>query len=145
MCVTRVALPEKPGKVSFVCIVGRAVLYCDGCGLAVWPYITGHSKTELYGEYSTGGAFESPTQSTCNSVVYVVVEGLVLGQSLMVISTMVSCCMQKYLPFIMYYGSALLLFTRKVHCLQIPWQVTAHWVIGPYLGTKFQTCISYGF
>ena len=26
--------------------------------------------------------------------------------------------MQKYLPFIMYYGSALLLFTCKVHCLQ---------------------------
>ena len=26
--------------------------------------------------------------------------------------------MQKYLPFIMYYGSALLLFTRKVHCLE---------------------------
>ena len=25
MCVTRVALPEKPGKVSFMCIVGRAV------------------------------------------------------------------------------------------------------------------------
>ena len=25
--------------------------------------------------------------------------------------------MQKYLPFIMYYGNALLLFTRKVHCL----------------------------
>ena len=43
ICVTRVALPENPGKVSFVCIVGRAVLYCDGCGLAVWPYITGHS------------------------------------------------------------------------------------------------------
>ena len=69
ICVTRVALPEKPGKVSFVCIVGRAVLYCDGCGLAVRPYITGHSKTVLYGEYSPGGAFESPTQSTispCN-------------------------------------------------------------------------------
>ena len=33
--------------------------------------------------------------------------------------------MQKYLPFIMYYGSALLLFTRKVHCLQILWQVNA--------------------
>ena len=64
ICVTCVALPEKPGKVSFVCIVGRAVLYCDECGLAVWPYITGHSKTVLYGEYSTGGAFESPTQST---------------------------------------------------------------------------------
>ena len=26
--------------------------------------------------------------------------------------------MHKYLPFIMYYGSALLLFTCKVHCLQ---------------------------
>ena len=26
--------------------------------------------------------------------------------------------MKKYLPFIMYYGSALLLFTCKVHCLQ---------------------------
>ena len=47
--------------------------------------------------------------------------------------------MQKYLPFIMYYGSALLLFTRKVHCLPTFWQVTAHWVIGPFLGTKFQT------
>ena len=53
--------------------------------------------------------------------------------------------MQKYLPFIMYYGSALLLFICKVHCLQTFWQVTAHWVIGPYLGTKFQTCISYSF
>ena len=26
--------------------------------------------------------------------------------------------MLKYLSFIMYYGSALLLFTRKLHCLQ---------------------------
>ena len=51
-------------KVSFVCVVGRAVLYCDRCGLAVWPYITGRSKAVLYGEYSTGGAFESPAQST---------------------------------------------------------------------------------
>ena len=66
VCITRIALPEKPGKVSFVCIVGRAVLFCDGCGLAVWPYITGRSKTMLYGEYSTGGAFELPTQSTIN-------------------------------------------------------------------------------
>ena len=55
---------------------------------------------------------------TCNSVVYVAVMGLVLGQSLKVISTTVSCYMQKYLPFIMYYGSALLLFIRKIHCLQ---------------------------
>ena len=61
MCVSRVALPEKPRKVSFVC---RAVLHCNGCGLAVWSYITGHLKTVLYGEYSTGCAFESPTQST---------------------------------------------------------------------------------
>ena len=27
--------------------------------------------------------------------------------------------MQKYLPFIMYYGSPLLLFTHKLNCLQI--------------------------
>ena len=46
--------------------------------------------------------------------------------------------MQKCLPFIMYYGSAWLLFTRKVHCLQTFWQVTAHRVIGPYLGTNFR-------
>ena len=26
--------------------------------------------------------------------------------------------MQTYLPFIMYYGNALLLFTGKLHCLQ---------------------------
>ena len=53
--------------------------------------------------------------------------------------------MQMYLPFIMYYGSALLLFTCEVHCLQTFWQITAHRLIGPYLGTKFQTGISYGF
>ena len=51
--------------------------------------------------------------------------------------------MHKYLPFIMYYGSAFLLFTRKVHCLKTFWHVTALWVITPYSGTKFQTCISY--
>ena len=53
--------------------------------------------------------------------------------------------MQKYLPFIIYYGSALLLFTRKVHCLQTLWQVSAQQVIEPYLDTKFQTCIFYSF
>ena len=53
--------------------------------------------------------------------------------------------MQKYLPFIMYYGIPLLLFTRKAHCLQTLWQVNTHRVIGPYLGTKFQTCIFYSF
>ena len=66
--------------------------------------------------------------------------GLVLGQSLTGI-----LLYAKVSPLIMYYGSALLLFTRKVHCLQTFWQVTAHRVIGPYLGTKFQTCIYYGF
>ena len=70
---------------------------------------------------------------------YVLVMGLVLGQSLMDIPTMGILLYAKYLPFIMYYGSALLLFTRKVHCLQTFWQVIAHRVIGPYLGTKFHT------
>ena len=54
---------------------------------------------------------------TCNSVVYIVVMGLVIEQSLMVISTMGILLYVKVSPFIMYYGSALLLFTRKVHCL----------------------------
>ena len=40
------------------------------------------------------------------------VKGLVLGPSLMVISTP---GIQKYIPFITYYKSALLLFTRKQH------------------------------
>ena len=44
---------------------------------------------------------------------------LVLGQSLMVISTTgILLLCEKYFPFIMYYGSALLLFIRKIHCLQ---------------------------
>ena len=64
-------------------------------------------------------------------------DGLVLGQSLMVISTTGILLYTKVSPFIMYYRSALLLFTRKVHCLQTFWQVTAHQVIGPYSGTKF--------
>ena len=55
---------------------------------------------------------------TCNSGVYVLVMGLVLEQSLMVISTTCIMLHAKSLPFIMYYGSSLL-FTRKVHCLQI--------------------------
>ena len=29
-----------------------------------------------------------------------------------------SCYMPKYLPFIMYYGSALLMFICEVHCLK---------------------------
>ena len=44
------------------------------------------------------------------------VMGLVLGQSLMVISTVDILLYAKVSSFIMYYGSALLLFTRKLHC-----------------------------
>ena len=57
-----------------------------------------------------------------HSVVNVLVMGLVLGQSLI----RVSCYMQKYLPFIMYYGSALLLLTRKVHCLKTKFGRSLH-------------------
>ena len=38
--------------------------------------------------------------------------------------------MQKYLHFIMYYGSALLLFTRKLHCLKVFEHMSANWAIG---------------
>ena len=55
---------------------------------------------------------------SCDSVVNMLVMGLVLGQSLMVISTTGTLFYAKYLSFIMYYGSALLLFTCKVHFLQ---------------------------
>ena len=46
----------------------------------------------------------------------------------MVISTMARY-MQKYLSFIMHYGSALLLFTPKVHCLHTFEHMTALWAI----------------
>ena len=58
---------------------------------------------------------------TCNSVLKVLVIGLILGQSLMVIYIYHGypfIIMQKCLTFIMYYGSVMLLFTRKLHCLQ---------------------------
>ena len=66
---------------------------------------------------------------TCNSVVYVVVMGLVLGQSLMVISTMGILLYAKVSPLIMYYGSPLLLFICKLHCLQIFEHMSALWAI----------------
>ena len=53
-----------------------------------------------------------------HSVVNVLVMGLVLGQSLMFISTTGILLYTKECPFIMYYGSALLLCTCKLHCLQ---------------------------
>ena len=53
----------------------------------------------------------------------------VLGKSLMVISTMGIPLYTKVSPFIMYYGSALLLFTPKVHCLQTFEHRIALWAI----------------
>ena len=64
-----------------------------------------------------------------HSVLNVLVMGLVLGQSLMFISTMGILLYKKYLPFIMYYGSALLLFTHKLHCLQTFEHISALWAI----------------
>ena len=64
---------------------------------------------------------------TCNSVVNILVMGLVLGPSLTIISIMSILLHENYLPFIMYYGSALFLFTRKVHCLQTFEPMNANW------------------
>ena len=66
---------------------------------------------------------------TCNSVVCVVVMVLVLGQSLMVISTTGILLYAKVSPFIMYYGSTLLLFIRRIHCLQTFEHMSALWAI----------------
>ena len=49
--------------------------------------------------------------------------------------------MQKYLPFIMYYGSALLLFIHKVHCLQTFEHLSALLVTKTYVFVKFHTHI----
>ena len=46
------------------------------------------------------------------------VMGLVLGPSLMIISITGILLYAKYIPFIKCYGNALLLFTRKLYCLQ---------------------------
>ena len=36
----------------------------------------------------------------------------------------------KVTPFLMYYGNAFLLFTRKLHCLQILFEhMSANWII----------------
>ena len=78
---------------------------------------------------------------TCNSVVHVLVMGLVLGASLMVISITEILYMQKYVHFVMYNGSVLLLFTRKLHCLQICKHTSAHWAIKVYVFVKFHTHI----
>ena len=55
---------------------------------------------------------------------------LVFGLSLMAISIIMGAPLYaKYLPFKMYYVSALLLFTCKVYCLQIFEHMSAHWVM----------------
>ena len=59
-----------------------------------------------------------------------------LGQSLMVISTTWYPVMQKYVPFIMYCGNALLLFTCKVQC-------SKHFVRS--VRAKFLICTYYDF
>ena len=50
-----------------------------------------------------------------------------------------SCYMQKYLPFKMYCGSALLLFTRKLHYLQTFEHMSAHLAIKAWVFVKFYT------
>ena len=52
----------------------------------------------------------------CNSVVNMLVMELVLGHSLMVISTTGILLYAKVSPLYNVYVSALLLFTRKLHC-----------------------------
>ena len=62
------------------------------------------------------------------SVVNMLVTGLVLGQSWMFISTM-GIVLYANILFIMYHGSALLLFTRKLHCLQTFQHMSELWAI----------------
>ena len=47
----------------------------------------------------------------------------------------------KYLPFIMYYVSALLLLTRKLHCLQTFEHMSALLAIKAWVIVKFHTHI----
>ena len=54
----------------------------------------------------------------CNLVINMVVKGLAFGQSLMVISTRGILLYENVSPLYYDYGSPLLLFTRKLHCLQ---------------------------
>ena len=49
----------------------------------------------------------------------------------------VSCYMQKYLPFIMDYGSALLFFACKLHYLQTFEHMIALWAVKSYVFVKF--------
>ena len=53
----------------------------------------------------------------CNSVLNMLVMGLVFGPSLISIMGIL-LIYAKYLSFIMYYESALLLFTHKLHYLE---------------------------
>ena len=51
--------------------------------------------------------------------------------TLMAISTTGILLYAKVCPFIMHYGSALLLFTRKLHCLQTYEHMSAFWLSKP--------------
>ena len=70
----------------------------------------------------------------CNSVVNMVVMGVPLGQSLIVIFTLLLC---KGISPLMYILWGLLLFTHKVHCLQTCEHTSTHWVIKVYVVVKF--------
>ena len=62
---------------------------------------------------------------TCNSVVNILVMGLVLGPSLKIIYI----CYIKKSPLYNVLWGALFLFTRKVHCLQTFEHMSAHWAM----------------
>ena len=49
--------------------------------------------------------------------------------------------MQKYLSFIMYYGNALLLFTRTLHCLHVNYIVHKHFDRSLHVGSLDPTCV----
>ena len=61
----------------------------------------------------------------CLHILSVVNVLVMVGQSLMFISTTGILLYAKVSPYIMYYGSALLLFTHKLHFLQTFEQMSA--------------------
>ena len=66
----------------------------------------------------------------CNSVINMVVMGLVLGQSFL------SCYYAKVSP-LYYVLQGLLLFTQKINCLQTYKHMRAHWAVKIYIFVKF--------
>ena len=68
----------------------------------------------------------------CNSVLNMVVMGLVLGQSLMVVPTECYPLMSRNI-----FHYVLLLVTCKVNCLQTFEHISVHWAIKVYVFVKF--------